>query len=163
MKPRGAPPQLPRAAYPPPRSKGLTDSPKKSHSRRGASLSDQRELRILFPPLGPYPRIIGIVRSRHGTRRSRKGVEVVHIVTVCGHNPVVAFWHQHQFAMSHRQRCVNPPVCRIHLLYRIAFRAPNSVVVDLFEIYLVRRVVHIVLVGGDSSTNCRPVYTPLRP
>ena len=120
----------------------------------------QRHARVLLPPGLPHPGVVRVVGSRHRARRTGQGVQVVDVVAVRGHHRVVALGHQHQFAVAHRERLVEPAVRRVDFLDGVAFRAVDAVVVDLFEVRLRRAGCARRACAADSWTSCRRACTP---
>ena len=76
-----------------------------------------------------------------------------------GHHRMVSLWNEHQLPVAHRHRLVDAPVRGVHLLHRESLRPLDPVVVNLFEIHLIRRVVHVVLVRRIARpVACRRKY-----
>ena len=95
-------------------------------------------------------------------RRSRQKIQVVDVVPVgCDHR-MIALGNQHQIAVSHRECFIELPVTRVHPLDCVAFGPIDPVVVEFFEVHLLRAGCAHRACGEDSWTSYRWAYKPPR-
>jgi hypothetical protein len=63
---------------------------------------------------------------------------------------VVAVRNEDEFTIANRQDCVALTVVGINALYRVAFRAINAIVINLFQVDLSRRIVDLMLMRRET-------------
>src|ERR1051325_10763543 len=110
-------------------------------------LTNQGRPGFLVAPGAPDPGVLRVVGRGHRTKRTGKGVQIIDVVAVGSDDRVISLGDENEVAIPHDHSFIDPPVRGVHPLNRVAFRAIDAVVVDLFEIDLAWRIPNVVLVG----------------
>jgi hypothetical protein len=91
--------------------------------------------------------IARIIAGRHGTRAASKHIEVIHVISMCGDDWMVAISDEHQIAIDESQGVVARSRGVVQALECISFGFADPVVVGFVEVHLEGRIVDVMLVG----------------